>query len=76
MISEEEVIQVVMHGEVIEDYPNDERGHSCLMAGPTQESRIIHVVCSPKDQYLAIITAYVPDLTEWDESLKKRRGKS
>lgn len=31
MINRLEVRQVIAHGDVIEDYPNDPRGHSCLM---------------------------------------------
>ena len=33
MISRLEVRQVLTQGEVIEDYPEDQRGHSCLMLG-------------------------------------------
>jgi hypothetical protein len=58
MISSTEVEVVVLQGELIEDYPNDPRGHSCLMLGFADEGRAVHVVCSPKDEYLAIITAY------------------
>ena len=60
MISEGEVSEVITQGEVVEDYPKDVRGHSCLMVGETTEGRTVHVVCSPKDDYLAIITAYIP----------------
>ena len=61
MITSSEVEVIVTHGELIEDYPNDPRGHSCLMLGFGDGSRAVHVVCSPKDEYLAIITAYLPD---------------
>lgn len=33
MISVTEIRNVVEHGEVIEDYPEDQRGHSCLIMG-------------------------------------------
>jgi len=33
MILEEEVQEVIFTGEIIEDYPEDIRGHSCLMSG-------------------------------------------
>ncbi len=33
MISVEEVRRVVLRGEIIEDYPEDARGHSCLILG-------------------------------------------
>jgi hypothetical protein len=73
MISTFEVMQVVENGEVIEDYPEDPRGHSCLMMGLGEGKRPIHVVCSPKNDYLAIITAYLPDPEKWTEDFKHRR---
>ena len=33
MISEAEVIDVILRGEIIEDYPEDVRRHSCLISG-------------------------------------------
>jgi hypothetical protein len=74
MITEAEVHEVVLLGTVIEDYPADVRGHSCLMASEAAAGRTVHIVCSPKDEYLAIITAYIPDPTEWDETGRKRRS--
>jgi hypothetical protein len=73
MISAQEVRRVVLRGAVIEDYPEDARGHSCLMSGTGDAGRKIHVVCSPRDEYLAIITAYVPEADEWDEEFRVRR---
>jgi hypothetical protein len=63
---------VVKHGEIIEDYPEDVRGHSCLMLGYGDGNRAIHVVCSPKEEYLAIITAYLPDEDEWSDNFRVR----
>ena len=37
--------------------------------------RSIHVVCSPKENYLAIITAYIPSVDEWEPDLRTRRSK-
>ena len=59
-------------GEVIEDYPDDVRGHSCLILGRGEEGHPIHVVCSPKEEFLAIITAYVPSPDEWNKDFKTR----
>ena len=73
MISPEEVRYVVEYGEIIEDYPMDHRGHSCLLLGFHSKNRPIHVVCSPKEDYLAIITAYIPSDEEWEENYKKRK---
>lgn len=46
MISTDEVETVVVEGELIEDYPEDKRGHSCLMLGFGDEGRPVHVACA------------------------------
>ena len=48
VITPQEVERVVMTGELVEDYPQDNRGHSCLLLGLGDAERAIHVVCSPK----------------------------
>jgi hypothetical protein len=73
MISTREVADVVASGELIEDYPSDPRGHSGLVLGIGSGGRAIHVVAAPKDEYLAIITAYLPDPSSWEEGFKVRR---
>ena len=64
LIEVSEIRQVVEVGVLIEDYPEDARGHSCLLLGWGVEARPVHVVCAPKEQFLAIITAYVPSREE------------
>ncbi|MEB3226813.1 MAG: DUF4258 domain-containing protein [Synechocystis sp.] len=73
MISTAEVNSVVWTGDIIEDYPDVPRGHSCLILGFGENERAIHVVCAPKDEYLAIITAYLPDPRQWMPDFKGRR---
>ena len=56
---------------MIEDYPEDVRGHSCLILGRGNHDRPIHVVCSPKDGYLAIeslIEFEPPDFVDTDDT--------
>ncbi len=72
MIKPSEVRRVIEKGNVIEDYPEDARGHSCLLLGFGDENRPVHVVCAPKDDYLAIITAYLPDVDEWSPDYRER----
>jgi len=48
IITPEEVREVIFKGEIIEDYPEDVRGHSCLMLGFSHKGRPIHVVCCSK----------------------------
>jgi len=38
------------------------------------EDRPIHVVCSPRPEYLAVITAYLPDPSEWIDGFTRRGG--
>ncbi|ARA93767.1 hypothetical protein AWN76_011725 [Rhodothermaceae bacterium RA] len=73
MISSEEIEAVIWNGEVIEDYPEDRRGNSCLIWGVGEGNRVLHVVCAPKVDYLAIITAYLPDPEAWSEDFKRRK---
>ncbi|MEW6262899.1 MAG: DUF4258 domain-containing protein [Thermodesulfobacteriota bacterium] len=72
MISPAEVRGVIDRGEIIEDYPDDVRGHSCLMLGAGDDERALHVVCTPKEDYLAIITAYLPTVENWQEGFRLR----
>lgn len=37
---------------------------SCLRAGYELDSRPVHIGCAPKDDFLAVITAYLPDPRE------------
>ena len=73
MIEPIEVREVVMQGELIEDYPEDMRGHSGLIHGKGKHQRDIHVVCAPKEYFLAIITAYIPYRDEWEQDFRTRR---
>ena len=73
-ISAEAIEQAIRGGEIIEDYPDDPRGPSCLILGVTQEGRPIHVVCGriENDQIL-LITAYEPNPEEWGRDWRTRR---
>ncbi len=41
------------------------------MLGRGNDDRPIHVVCSPKTDFLAIITAYIPDENRWTDDFRK-----
>jgi hypothetical protein len=71
MIRAWEVREVIATGLIIEDYPDDPRGHSCLLLA-SPDGRPVHVVCSPKDEYLAIITAYLPNPSQWTDDYRSR----
>lgn len=52
--------------EVIEDYPDDKYGPSCLILGYTAAGRPLHVQCSyPSRPLVKIVTLYEPDSQLW-----------
>ena len=75
IITAAEVQHAVEEGDLIEDYPEDRRGHSCLILGRSSDGTAVHVVCSPKVGFLAIITAYRPGSDEWESDLKTRMNR-
>ena len=65
-ISVQEIREAVSVGEIIEDYPQDKYGPSCLILGFTQANRPLHVQCSyPLHPIVKVITIYEPNPTEW-----------
>ena len=61
-----EVREAVASGEVIEDYPTDKYGPSCLIFGRTSTGRPLHVQCSyPSRPLVKVITLYEPDPDLW-----------
>lgn len=72
MITASDVERVIAQGRLVEDYPEDVRGHSCLLLGLATDARAVHVVCAPKTDYLSIITAYCPDPVQWSPEFMKR----
>ncbi len=58
--------------EVIEEYPDDPRGFSCL-ALCSIAGKPVHVVCAPHEDALIIITVYIPDISKWTDDYRKRQ---
>ena len=72
-ISVQEVREAIASGEVIEDYPHDKYGPSCLILGWTLGHRPLHIHCSyPSRPLVKIITLYEPDPRLWLD-LRTRR---
>ena len=68
-----DVEAAIVHGEIIEDYPNDPRGASCLVAGQAG-IKSIHAVLGwarkrdGSERVLRVITVYRPQLPKWTDS--------
>ena len=71
-ISQDEVLEAIASGEVIEDYPNDYPFPSMLLYGNG-----IHVVCALGEYsgkpIAAIVTAYRPSIDRWEPDMRTRR---
>ena len=62
----QEIGEAIANGELIEDYPDDKYGPSCLILGYTQSGRPLHIQCSyPSRPLVKIITLYEPDADLW-----------
>jgi len=69
------VEEAVASGEIIEDYPTDKYGPSCLIFGTTGANRPLHVQCTyPSNVKVKIITVYEPDPDRWID-FRTRRSK-
>ena len=65
-IAVQEVREAVAAAEIIEDYPDDKYGPSCLILGLTSAQRPLHIQCSyPSRPIVKIITLYEPGLDLW-----------
>lgn len=73
-VSVQELREAIASGEVIEDYPMDKYGPSCLVYGLTRSGRAIHVQCShPSRPLVKIVTVYQPDADEWLDFKRRKR---
>lgn len=73
-ISIDDIKTAFINGEIIENYPDDKRGKSCLILGYSNV-RPIHIVCSKtKIGWLKIITVYIPKLPKWVTPKQRNKG--
>ena len=66
-ISVIEIQEAIITGsQIVEDYPNDKYGPSCLILGFTSTGRPLHIQCSyPSRPLIKLITLYEPDEDLW-----------
>ena len=72
-ITVDDIIEAVGYDqpEIIEEYPSDPRGPSCLVVGVAR-SQILHVLCTLSEP-TKIITCYHPNPAEWTQGFRSRR---
>jgi hypothetical protein len=65
-ITVQDIRDAIASGEVIEDYPHDKYGPSCLIYGLTKNGRPLHIQCSyPSRPLIKVVTLYEPNPDEW-----------
>ncbi len=72
-ISISDVINTIITGEIIENYPDDYPYPSCLILGLTVNNKFLHVVCGSNGEELWLITAYYPNKDKWSDDFKRRK---
>ena len=65
-----EIEETLLEGVIIEQYLNDPRGKSCLVAGKVID-KPFHVICGFRNHRLLIVTVYRPKPPTW-VNYKKR----
>ena len=61
----EAVREVLRDCQVLEDYPDHQRGPCCLVCGRMASGRFLHVVCATSLDVIVIITVYEPKPPKW-----------
>ncbi len=74
-IKSSEVIDCIMNGGIIEEYPNDRPLPSCLICGEIK-AKYLHTVLASDNKRIYIITAYIPNSNEWENDFKTRKDKA
>lgn len=77
-IQAEALVQALVQGEIIEDYPDDPRGPSALVLAHASDGRALHAVCAfDPSGTLLVITVYEPKAPKWiNERTRSRKGET
>ena len=71
----QEVREAIETCELLEDYPEDKYGPSCLILGFTKSKRPLHIQCSyPSGSLIKLITLYEPDPERWIDFKRRRKN--
>ncbi len=74
-LSINELENILVNCKIIEEYPTDPRGESCLVVGILENNIPVHVVCGKnRNGNLVIITVYLPKMPKWLTPYQRSRG--
>ena len=74
-ITMQDVIKCIETGEIIKQYEDDKPVPSCLILGISINNRYLHIVVSMDNSFIHLITAYYPNLEQWEPDYKTRNGR-
>ena len=75
-LSARDLIEGVETAEVIEEYPDYDKGPCVLLLQRTKSGHPVHVLWglpAGRDRPAVLITAYLPDPGRWEPGFKRRR---
>jgi hypothetical protein len=59
-----QIVEAILHDDILEQYPDTGRGQSCLVLGFTGQTPI-HAICGMRAGYVMIVTVYIPGLPKF-----------
>ena len=74
-LSFDEIAHSVVHGEIVEDYPDDRPYPSCLIYGDAPAGDPVHSVWAYNEAtaFAVLVTTYRPDPDRWIEWRTRRK---
>jgi hypothetical protein len=73
-ITLDDLREAIATGEIIEDYPEDTYGPTCLVLGFTKAGRALHIQVSyPSRLLIKIVTLYEPAPNDWIDFRVRRK---
>ena len=65
---------ILLQCKILEQYPGDPCGESCLIVGFTYDGTPVHVVCGKNPSgHLILITVYIPTMPKWRDPYTRNR---
>ncbi len=70
-VTTEEINEIIVNGEIIENYPDNFPCPSVLILG-LKKGKSLHIVAAQCENHVRIITVYEPDEEKWVEFRKRK----
>lgn len=68
-----DLFEAIAASEILENYPEHQRGSCCLLYGITNSDKNLHIVCTTSLPILIVITVYIPKPPKWITSTERRK---